>query len=141
MHLNEQRLHTHWQQKVFTKLLGLNYKIVYRRGVDNGAADALSRRPSTNMALALSSVTPQWLEDVCNGYQSDPEALDILSRLTVSGASDSHFTLSHGLICYDNKIWLGSNTSLQQLVFAALHSSALGGHSGAPATYHRIRHM
>jgi hypothetical protein len=30
-HLNEQWLHTSWQQKVFTKLLGLNYKIIYKR--------------------------------------------------------------------------------------------------------------
>lgn len=32
VHLNEQRLHTVWQQKVFTKLLGLHYKIVYKKG-------------------------------------------------------------------------------------------------------------
>jgi len=63
-------LHTTWQQKVFTKLLGLNYKIVYKRGVDNSAADALSRRPMTEQLLALSSVTPQWLEDIVAGYQS-----------------------------------------------------------------------
>jgi hypothetical protein len=44
VHLNEQRLHTLWQQKVFYKMLGLRYKVVYRRGVDNGIADALSRR-------------------------------------------------------------------------------------------------
>ena len=30
IHLNEQRLHTPWQQKVFTKLLGLQYKIIYK---------------------------------------------------------------------------------------------------------------
>lgn len=30
--LNEQRLHTPWQHKVFTKLLGLQYKILYRPG-------------------------------------------------------------------------------------------------------------
>jgi hypothetical protein len=33
--LNEQRFHTVWQQKVFTKLLGLDYKIVYKKGADN----------------------------------------------------------------------------------------------------------
>jgi hypothetical protein len=27
--LSEQRLHTPWQHKVFTKLLGLQYKIIY----------------------------------------------------------------------------------------------------------------
>lgn len=33
VHLNDQRLHTVWQQKVFTKLLGLCYKIVYKKGI------------------------------------------------------------------------------------------------------------
>jgi hypothetical protein len=46
VHLNEQRLNTIWQQKVFTKLLGLNYRIIYKKGLENAAADALSRRPS-----------------------------------------------------------------------------------------------
>jgi hypothetical protein len=31
--LNEQRLHNPWQHKVFTKLLGLQYKIVYKKGL------------------------------------------------------------------------------------------------------------
>jgi hypothetical protein len=43
--LTEQRLHTPWQHKVFTKLMGLQYRIVYRKGIENGVADALSRAP------------------------------------------------------------------------------------------------
>lgn len=39
--MNEQRLHTVWQQKVFTGLSGLHYKIMYRKGCENKAADAL----------------------------------------------------------------------------------------------------
>ena len=35
VHLNEQRLHTAWQQKVFSKLLGLQYKILYKKGSEN----------------------------------------------------------------------------------------------------------
>jgi hypothetical protein len=31
IHLNEQRLNTPWQQKLFTKLLGLQYKIIYKK--------------------------------------------------------------------------------------------------------------
>jgi hypothetical protein len=37
-HLNEQRLHIAWQQKVFTRLQGLRYRIQYRKGCDNGVA-------------------------------------------------------------------------------------------------------
>ncbi|WVZ82615.1 hypothetical protein U9M48_029863 [Paspalum notatum var. saurae] len=43
--LDEQRLHTHWQHKVMTKLMGLQYKICYKTGSSNIAADALSRLP------------------------------------------------------------------------------------------------
>jgi hypothetical protein len=42
--LNEQRLHTVWQHKVFTKLLGLQYKIIYKKGFENHVVDALSRK-------------------------------------------------------------------------------------------------
>ena len=35
IHLNEQWLHTPWQQKVFSKLLGLRYKVIYCKGSEN----------------------------------------------------------------------------------------------------------
>jgi hypothetical protein len=41
-HLMDQRLHTDWQRKVLTKLMGLQYRVVYKKGILNGAADALS---------------------------------------------------------------------------------------------------
>lgn len=58
VNLSDQRLHTAWQQKALTKLLGLDYKIVYRKGADNRAADALSRRPHTtaDALYAISSI-------------------------------------------------------------------------------------
>jgi hypothetical protein len=54
-HLEDQRLHTPWQQKMFTKLLGLQFKIKYKKGADNRVADALSRHPQpTESLLAIS---------------------------------------------------------------------------------------
>jgi len=55
--LAEQRLHTPWQQKVFSKLLGLSYKIIYRKDTENREADALSRYPVGSCA-AISVVQP-----------------------------------------------------------------------------------
>lgn len=40
--LGDQRFTTIWQQKVMAKLLGLQYRIVYKAGPTNKAADALS---------------------------------------------------------------------------------------------------
>lgn len=142
--MNEKRLHTIWQQKVFTKLLGLQYKIIYKKGVDNSVTDALSRcSPSagSEQVLAISTVTPQWLTEVVAGYNQDPLARDLLSKLSLNPTAVPGFTLTQGILKHHGKIWLGSNATLHFKVFSALHNSALGGHSGAPATYHRIHYL
>jgi hypothetical protein len=143
VHLNEQRLHTMWQQKVFTKLLGLHYRIVYKKGSDNRVADALSRRPhsSEESCLTMSAVVPQWCDDVIAGYASDPQAQTYIQQLVLSSDSVPHFSYQHGLLRYKNRIWLGTNKELQLKVMQALHASALGGHSGSPVTYRRVRHL
>jgi hypothetical protein len=45
MHITDQRLHTPWQLKMYNKLAGLQYQVVYKPGSSNLAADALSRHP------------------------------------------------------------------------------------------------
>jgi hypothetical protein len=64
VHLNEQRLHIAWQQKLFTKLLGLHYRIVYKPGTNNRVADALSRHVGSAELWAISTPVPTWLDDV-----------------------------------------------------------------------------
>jgi hypothetical protein len=58
--LADQRLHTHWQQRVFSKLLGLQYRIVYQPGFANRAADVLSRHPAppATCAVIISNPVP-----------------------------------------------------------------------------------
>lgn len=141
IHLNEQRLHTPWQYKVFAKLLGLQYKIVYRKGTENTVADPLSRRGHDPQLLAVSVVSPNWLNDVVVGYQKDPEALALLAQLAVRPDSRPPYTLLNGVIRYKSRVWLGSNTALQHQVILALHSSPLGGHSGAPVTLSRVKQL
>jgi hypothetical protein len=70
---------TVWQQKVFTKLLGLNYKIIYKKGADDTVADALSRRDLDESVMTISSASPQWLSDVVNSYSGNPEAEKLLT--------------------------------------------------------------
>jgi hypothetical protein len=42
-YLDDQNLQTPLQRKAMSKLMGLQFKIVYRKGANNLAADALSR--------------------------------------------------------------------------------------------------
>lgn len=54
--LDEQKLTTPWQHKALTKLLGLQYRIEYRQGANNLAADALSRQPTDHAMVITVSV-------------------------------------------------------------------------------------
>ena len=139
VHLNEQRLHTPWQQKVFTKLLGLQYKIVYKQGADNRVADALSRRSSVDQILAISSSTPLWLAAVVTSYASDPQATELITKLSLKPDSVPNYTLSGGVLRFKNCIWIGNDKALQSQLISAMHSFALGGHSGIPVTYSKLK--
>lgn len=139
-HLTEQRLTTPWQQRVFSKLIGLQYKVVYKKGIDNGAADALSRRPSSEL-FSLSSATPQWMLQVMEGYMGDDQARELLVALTVSPNDSGHYTVNSGIIRYKGRVWVGNNIHLQQQIMLALHDSPVGGHSGFLVTYRRIKQI
>jgi hypothetical protein len=107
-------LHTPWQRKVFTKLLGLSYKILYKKGAHNKVADALSRRPSeTAECLVISVCQPQWLDQVTQSYEQDPYCQEIIRRLVQDSSDVPHFSLKEGLLRYKNRVWLGCDSELQ----------------------------
>ena len=71
------------------KLLGLDYEIQYKRGVENKVADALSRLHESNLGqaaqlgscLALSTVKPLWMQELQGSYDSNPQCQYIISQL------------------------------------------------------------
>jgi hypothetical protein len=62
-----------------------------------------------------------------------------LAKLTTTSSVDGQFTLVDGVIRHNNRIWVGNNTTVQQQIIKAFHSSPLGGHSGIPATTKRVQ--
>lgn len=63
IHLGDQKLLEGMQQKAFIKLLGLQYKITYKKGLENKATDALSRQPKQPQLLAMSTSTPKMVRN------------------------------------------------------------------------------
>ncbi|XP_073260705.1 uncharacterized protein [Populus alba] len=77
-YLLDQKIHTPIQKKGLLKLLGLKYKILYRKGRENIVADVLSRKGNSNLStkenrtlIAITNILPAWYEDVYASYEKD----------------------------------------------------------------------
>jgi len=138
-YLNEQNLHSEMQKKAMARLMGLNFKITYRQGKENKAADALSRVAYLLPLQAVSVVQPAWVQEVLNSYATDQQAQQLLQQLAVSSPNEQGFSLDRGLIWLKGKVWIGQNSALQTKLIAFSHSSAIGGHSGIAGTYQRLK--
>jgi hypothetical protein len=139
--LEDQQLDTDLQRKAMSKLVGLQFRFQYKKGIDNGAADALSRVGHLLSANALSICQPQWIQEVANSYETDAHAQNLLTKLVVSSPDEQGYSLNQGIIRLHNRIWIGANTALQTKLISALHYSAVGGHSGITATYQRVKKL
>jgi hypothetical protein len=65
------------------------------------------------------------------GYQQDPHAQTLLTQLVIQAIdTSSSYTLKDGLIRHEGRLWL-----------AALYDSVVGGHSGVPVTYRRVKQL
>jgi hypothetical protein len=140
-YLTEQNLHSEMQKKAMTRLMGLQFKVIYRKGKDNLVVDALSRVNHLMAIQAVSEVQPVWLQEVLNSYITDLDAQDLLVRLAIKSPDEHGFSLQQGVIKYKEKVWIARNSALQTRIIAALHSSVIGGHSGTQTTYYRVKKL
>jgi hypothetical protein len=79
---------------------------VYKKGLENGVVDALSRLPSDysveSACHVVVSSQPKWLEDVVVSYSEDTYAKELLAKLELVVNKDSvpGFSLVNGLLRY-----------------------------------------
>lgn len=138
-YLTEQNLHSEMQRKAMTRFMGLQFKIIYRKGKENLVADALSRVAHLHTIQVVSMVKPVWIQEILNSYTTDARAQQLLQELAVNSPNAAGYSLDNGLIRQHSRIWIGSNSTLQTRLIATFHSSAIGGHSGTKVTYHRLK--
>ncbi|RLN25665.1 uncharacterized protein C2845_PM07G31520 [Panicum miliaceum] len=138
-YLNEQNLHSDMQRKAMASLMGLKFKILYKKGKENVAADALSRVAHLMTLQVVSEVQPVWVQEVLNSYSTDSQAQTLIAQLAVHSPNAAGYSLDKGLIRYNGKLWIGNNSALQTKIISAFHSSAISGHSGTYATYQRVK--
>jgi hypothetical protein len=79
------------------------------------------------------------MNDIQGSYTSDAKSQSLLSKLAVSALAEPHFSLQNDILRYKGRIWVGTDKALQQQLIQAFRSSLVGGQSGFPATYRRIK--
>lgn len=92
---------------------------MYKKGVENSAANALSRRPHSFQIFHISRSCPVWLEDIVASYSTDDKAIELLQQLAVDPSARPNFQLLQGLLRYKGCIWVGNNVELHDKTFSA----------------------
>jgi hypothetical protein len=123
------------------KLLGYNYEVEYKKGKENKAADALSRRTQQINVLAISAAIPLWVTEVLNSYTEVTKCREWEEQLRVSPSAIPHLTISNGLIKHKGKILVGNTTDLGKRLLESFHNSILGGHLGEKVTYTKLKSL
>jgi RNase H-like domain found in reverse transcriptase len=91
-YLLEQKVNTPMQHRGLSKLLGLTYKIEYKKGVENKVVDALSRREGhigqllvcNEKIQSVSELIPRWMEEIRDSYRNDKWIEGLRSKLQLS---------------------------------------------------------
>lgn len=98
LYLTEQRVTSKLQHKALVKLMDLDYKIQYKKGITNAAADALSRCTRDEEVAAISECVSSWIQKLKEGYEEYPEDKQLLTELSITGQNDKGYTLTNGVI-------------------------------------------
>lgn len=131
--LLDQSLQTPEQQAWLHKFMGSDFKIEYKPGRDNQAADALSRV----MNLAWSEPQVLFVQQLKEEMTLDNELQQLMQDCQAEDYA-GRYTTKDGLLFYDGRLVIPMQSKLIQQILHEFHSSPVGGHAGIARTVARI---
>ncbi|XP_026398854.1 uncharacterized protein LOC113294691 [Papaver somniferum] len=103
-YLMDQKLSTVLQQKWLVTLMGFDYVIKYKKGLENQVVDALSRFPTASgSSLTLSQ--PQWVQDIHSSYESDTTTQQLVTQLNVT-PNKGNYSYTHGILRFKGRLYI-----------------------------------
>lgn len=136
--LLEQRLVNVEYKKWLAKLLGFDFDIKYKPGLENKAADALSRKESAATLMALSVPYPLQLEEVTKAVEEYQYLGRIVTALKSDPSSCPRYALVGKTLLYKDRITLPKDSPFILLALQEGHDNKVGGHGGFLKTYKRV---
>lgn len=106
--------------------MGFNYEIHYKSGVENVAANVLSRVQGSELLLmAISVIHSDLQQRIVNNYALDLNLTTLVEQLQQGGLL-ANFALTDGLLRYKGKIVVGPDVNLHKTILDWHHNSSQG---------------
>jgi hypothetical protein len=156
-YFSEKRMLSDRQVRYAERLSKFNVKIVYRPGVNNGAADALSRvhPPEGGEGAVHAALLPKPETLVLAPMHTpvDPPAdRDIITRIKAAylgdehtrvlledpGSDDPQYTLLDGLLYYQGLIMVPDDPDIKRDILYQCHDAPMAGHYGVHKTFELV---
>lgn len=122
------------------KLYGYNYKVEYKKGSENRAADGLSRKEEVQLQ-AVTVVQSDWLHYYKEAMRSSPYYQEQLQKWEQGLLDASKYSLKRELLYYKNRLLIDPTSEFTSVMFKEHHSTPQSGHSGFQKTLHRLRRV
>ncbi|GJT41734.1 retrotransposon-related protein [Tanacetum coccineum] len=132
-YLLDQRLTTPFQTKWLPKLLGFDYEISYKKGAENGAADALSMCSEFNTLIATIVTMICWTQD--------KSLHSLIQKFLVNPNTPSKFDWQSNQLTRRGKLVVGDVPELKDYLFDYVHATFIGGHSEVQVTLQNLKAM
>nr|GEV59653.1 putative mitochondrial protein [Tanacetum cinerariifolium] len=136
--LLEQRMVPGKHQRWVSKLSGYDFQIIYRRGKENGAADALSRHGDETDLGMLSVASTGLSDEQQQAVNTDPEIVALKGRIDLGELGPEGYNIVDGMVRYQGRLVLPRTSPVVTHVFNQTHGSVIGGHEGIQKTYRRL---
>ncbi|XP_071714207.1 uncharacterized protein [Rutidosis leptorrhynchoides] len=115
---------------------------VYKRGSENGAADALSRVEHGNQlfALCVTSILTDIEDKVITSVENDIDLQQLKAKLIMNPASSKHYVITNDRLTRKARLVVGNDLSLRRAIVQHFHNDASGGHSGVSSTFQKVNY-
>ncbi|KAH6804575.1 hypothetical protein C2S51_032822 [Perilla frutescens var. frutescens] len=84
--------------------------------------------------MAVSTVIPEWVQNVTTSYAEDVLCKDIKAAKHVDPEAYPKFTLTQGILRYKERVVIGNTQELKAKILTTMHNTPYGRHSELPET-------
>lgn len=138
-HFLQQRISSPDQQCWLAKLLGYQFEVKYKPGLENRAADSLSRcydeiEMNTIVSVPLWADKQKLLDELAN----DPYVQKLTEEVQQAPDKKPGFEVKQGVLFYHGRLVISPESPSIPVLLEEFHSTPTGGHSGFLRTYRRL---